>query len=421
MGSLFDLEAPLSPWQEDLDYLYQQMPQVHANMFKNITSDEWRDQLANLGERAADTMSDDEIIIELRKIVASIGASHTRVVLGYWPSYHSSESDEVVYRSSRKQLPYAFDTYPVKVRSFPDGFWVVASIPELSHLIGLRLVAINGTPAESVAEALSPLLPEVNSSYFRQNVPRLLLRPEILKYNGFLAGSMETEFIFEDQKEERYEVSLPRIVLDDSRLFVGFAKTTSISLPLYLQEPDRLYWTRWLPESKLFYLSYRECAEDPARAVSDFIDETLEEIGAYDIHLTVIDLRENSGGNWNLMHPLFSRMAWNSKINRPGRLFVVTGIETYSSAFQHMEFFDNWSNATVIGESPQARPYHGYGELGVLHLPNSGVTIYYSKYYNWDLFCGELDIYTPNEVVVLSAADYFAGRDPILEYITDGL
>ena len=421
MGSLFDLEAPLSPWQEDLDYLYQQMPQVHANMFKNITSDEWRDQLANLGERAADTMSDDEIIIELREIVASIGASHTYVVLGYWPSCHWAESGEIICRSSPKQLPYAFDTYPVRVRSFPDGFWVVASTPELSNLIGLRLVAINGTPTESVAEALKPLMPEVNSSYLRQNVPRLLLRPEILAYNGFVTGSTETEFIFENQKEEQYEASLPRVALDDSRMFVGFTETTSVSLPLYLQEPDRLYWTRWLPESRLFYLSYRKCAEDTAQTVSDFIDETQEKIAAYDIQVTVIDLRENSGGNWNLMHPLFSWMAWNSKINRSGRLFVVTGIKTYSSAFQHMEFFDTWTNATVIGESPQARPYHGYGELGILHLPNSGVAIYYSKYYNWDIFCGELDIYAPEEEVVLSASDYFANRDPIIDYIKDGL
>ena len=121
-----------------------------------------------------------------------------------------------------------------------------------------------------------------------------------------------------------------------------------------------------------------------------------------------------------LMHPLFRTMVWNRDINQPGRLFVISGIDTYSSAFGHVEYFANRSSAVIIGEAPSSKPFHGYGEARLFVLENSGIEIIYSTWYNYDFFQKEADTFHPDIIVRAKASDFFTGGDAVLDYILNG-
>ena len=413
---LFNIENP-TPWQEDLEEVYRKLPKDHANMFKYISSEDWRDQLHDLGVRAS-TMAEDDVIIDLMEIIASIGASHTGVMLDY--GYTCGPDESGVRVCEPYPLRYAFNIFPLALRSLLDGYWVTECTPDWIHLIGQRLVSINGTLVEEIAETLRPLLPEVNESYFRSNIGKLIIRPEILRHYGFSHLDQVDQFEFDHPQSGRIVETLEPVEISQADSFLRFSDAADVVLPLYLQEPDQIYWTRWLPESKLYYICYRKCTEDTDYPVSTFIDETLEEIASSTIDRIVIDLRENKGGSYMLMQPLFRRIVRDQSINKPGALFLVTGIDTFSSAVDHIQYFQRRSDAILIGESPASKPYHGYGELGALYLSNSGVRIIYSTYYNWDFFRVETDTIIPDIEVVTASADYFTGLDPVLlEYILD--
>lgn len=129
----------------------------------------------------------------------------------------------------------------------------------------------------------------------------------------------------------------------------------------------------------------------------------------------MIDLRRNGGGDSALLGPLIDGIRQRPAINRRGRLFVLIGRATYSSAQLNAHEFRKRTQAILVGEPTGQRP-NAYGEVRTFRLPHSGMEVQYStKYFRTD--DADPPSMMPDIEVALSYEDYAAGRDAVMEVV----
>jgi hypothetical protein len=70
--------ATAKKWQEDLRYLARELPKRHKDLFHAMTREQFEAAVKNLDERIPN-LSQEQIIVELQRIVAMIRDGHTRI------------------------------------------------------------------------------------------------------------------------------------------------------------------------------------------------------------------------------------------------------------------------------------------------------------------------------------------------------
>src|SRR5262249_39648776 len=114
-------------WREDLAVFANQAPNVHKNLFHAMTREQFDAAIQRLKDRVP-TLSRNQIIVELVRIVAQIGDGHSYVSL--------------------LEPPISFRRYPIKLYEFPDGIYVVAADPKYKAIVGGRVVEMGNTSFE---------------------------------------------------------------------------------------------------------------------------------------------------------------------------------------------------------------------------------------------------------------------------------
>ena len=110
-----------------------------------------------------------------------------------------------------------------------------------------------------------------------------------------------------------------------------------------------------------------------------------------------------------------NKLAAARQINRKGRLFVVLGRRTFSSAILNAIDLKKKTEAVFYGEPTGGKPNH-YGEIRTLTLPHLGLKVSYSTKY-FQFVEGDEPSLIPDVLVELALDDYLALRDPVLEAI----
>ena len=94
-------------------------------------------------------------------------------------------------------------------------------------------------------------------------------------------------------------------------------------------------------------------------------------------------------------------------------VYVLIGPRTFSSAQMAAVEFRHDLHATLVGEATGEK-LNGYGEIRVLKLPNSGLSMQYStKYFRLGQEDGSA--LEPDVKAAATLGDALAGRDPVLE------
>jgi C-terminal processing protease CtpA/Prc len=128
----------------------------------------------------------------------------------------------------------------------------------------------------------------------------------------------------------------------------------------------------------------------------------------------VLDVRFNGGGNEAILAPFIDAIKARQSLNTKGRLFVIIGRGTYSSALQNAITLRQETNAILVGEPTGGKPNH-YGEVRRFRLPNVGLQIQYSTRY-WLNYPGSDPLnLEPDMTTGVTLDDLLAGRDPALE------
>jgi hypothetical protein len=385
-------------WREDLRFMAAEMRARHKNLFHATTRDEFEAAVNKLHERIP-TLARHEIVVELMRLVASVGDGHTHMGMGQDPKL-------------------GFRRYPVRLYFFRDGLFVRGAAPEHARLAGARVLKIGNATADEAYRAVLAVTPRDNEMGARTVTPFLLVTPEILHALRLVEDMERARFVFE-VGDKPVEVEL-RPGAQESQAAWGVppgwtdARAADSPAPLWMKAPDNLFWFEHLKDERALYVQYNGVANKPDETVADFFRRVYAFAEANAVERLVIDVRNNGGGNNFLNRPIVVETIKSAKLNRRGHLFVITGRQTFSAAQNFVNEMEKYTNAIFVGEPTGARPNH-YGDAARIVLPHSGLTVRASTLWWQDVDPRDSRPWTPPQIsAALTSADYRANRDPAL-------
>lgn len=374
-------------WREDLKFLAVELPKRHKNLFFKITREQFDREIAKISE-AVPKLTDSEVKLALWRLAAMIGDAHTRI------QYSKEKS------------------YPVILYQFPDGVFAAATTEEYKIMLGAKLVKIGKIEVERAKEAVRSIIPVENESWFKQQFPNYLTDPEILYLLKLLPDRNEGDFTFRNRKGKQFSIKLRPISVKEQVKWVRPFDSPAGALPLFLRNPELFYWYEYLADSKTLYLNYRRCANMDSQPFKVFAEKLLKFMDENPVERMVIDLRQNGGGASTIFDPFISALSKRTDVNRAGRLFVLVGRGTFSSAYLNALRLKKETKAILVGEPTGQRP-NAYGEVRTMSLPQSKLLVLYSTKF-FKTMNDDPPSLAPDVLVERSSWDYGSGRDPVL-------
>lgn len=377
-------------WQRDIDYLAEELPKKHKNLFFKLSKEEFYKETNSLKQNL-NKMNDDEIKIEICKIMTSIGDAHTGANI-----------------SSEKM-------FPVDLYWFKDGVYVINTTEEYSKVKYSKLKKINDTDIQTVIRKLSDIIPHDNEAGIKSQMPYYIVMPTVLKTFHIIDNADMAKFTFQDKDGKSIEMDLK--TLDSNEVFnkILLRAKKGKDIPLYMKNVNSAYWFEYLKDSKTIYFKYNKCVEtDGEKLFDDYSKEIIHSINKEQVEKLIIDLRDNRGGDSRVLNKFIKEIS-KSKLNKEGSIFVIVGRETFSSAILNAITLKKNTKAIFVGEPTSGKPNH-YGEVKKFKLPNSQTTIRYStKYFN--NYDKDIPSFIPDKQIELSIDDYINNNDPIMDYI----
>lgn len=381
-------------WREDLDTLAEGLLEKHPNFYTKHTVEQFEDALADLDEKLV-TLDDQEIVMELSRLVAMGGDSHTGIGLGD-------------FAESMRQLPVEFVV-------LDDGVFIHTATNEHRELIGLELISINSVPIDEIIERVGELFGHenhwklINSGAWYARLTPSLASVGII--DRFDEQSVRIEIANGDETEQ---ITLTTVLSEqlDELGWVSFLESIN-PRPFMYQMRRGYYGSRFLEEHGVMYVAYnscREAADFPMDRFAEFITTKSDEL---DARRLIIDLRFNGGGDETVIWPLMKALEDFDRFQDKGDIVVLTSRYTYSSAMSNAHQFRDRCGAVLIGEPTGGKPNH-FGQLGSFTLPNSGLTVHHSTKY-FHKVEGDPDAVHPDVRIGVTADDFFNGKDPVLE------
>ncbi len=396
--------APLSAadWQSDLRFLQQTIHKDYPFLFKKTTAAEFDGEVEKLF-RAMPAMKDHERIAGLARIISSFKYGHTDI--------------------SWRQSPVKYHVAPVNFYWFSDGIYAEGADKEYASVVGAKLVKVEGVPVMKALDAVKPLVPVENDQYFKGYGLDFLLIPEALHAQGVTKELKKTvTYTFEkngkafDQTITGKEVfRLPRTYGYVSKNAGWVMARDTTATPHYLKDLEKIYYYEYLPASKTVYVRHSQIQDDPQEAIPAFYEKVFSFIEKNDVERLVLDVRLNGGGNNYKNKPIITGIIKSSKINVPGKLFVIIGRRTFSACQNLVNELSNYTNALFVGE-PTAENINFYGDNHRVDLPKSKIPVFLSFAWWQDKPQWEnADWLAPQLAVEMSFEDYRLNKDPVLE------
>jgi hypothetical protein len=377
-------------WRKDLRYLESELPARHLNAFFKVTPKDFHRAIDDL-DATLPSLRDPEIVVGMKRIVTMIGDPHT-------------------------DLDVDFSHFPMRLEWLTDGYYVIATTSVYRRTLRSRLTKIGDVDIEKAYLAITTVIPHDNAYWVRQKSAELLVAPAVLNALKILPQTDRAQFHFEDNNRNRFSLDLaPATTSIDPDDWLQAPDRTKVTLPLYLRKLNVYYWMNELRNAQTLYFQYNRCEEMESLPFDKFTEQLFNLADSSSIKRLIIDLRYNSGGNSGILWPFIVELKNRPSLNQKGHLFVIIGSSTYSSGVLNAAELREQTNAILVGEPTGARP-NMYGEYKHFSLPNSGISVSYSTK-RFTRVKGDPPALAPDILVRVTAADYFAGRDPVLEKI----
>jgi uncharacterized protein (TIGR03437 family) len=408
----FAQAPPPGPAQfsQDLAFVAHDLPQLHPNLFFNVSRAEFDAGVRQL-ESEAPRLSPEQFYARLSALIALARDGHTSIYL----------------ESAQAQLA-GFVTLPIEFRWFADGIHVTAAASGRTALLRARLVHINGVPVAEVAERLKSVIPHENEYFFRYRAPSFLRNAGVLRGLGLTPLTGPIRFGLRLETGEETAVDL----LPGPASLIQAVDAREGYLPAWMTRSNEYYWSEYWSHAKALYVRWNSLRPMPSRPPDQFAAETLALLDRNPVETVILDFRGNLGGDSSLMMPLIVGLALRIEALRADPNFRIYGLAdggTYSSGLFGIEFLalasplPEWGplppgvamiRATIAGEPTGGKPAH-FGETRNFTLPGSKIMGQYSTRY-WPLWPGipDRDAYYPDLPVELRSTDFFARHDPVL-------
>jgi hypothetical protein len=396
-------------WQADVRYLLNEIKRVHPgrdSTWPAIT------QAANRLIADAPTLSYDEFVLRVQRLLTLAGSGHTVVAL------------EGIERWNR--------TLPVNFEALSDSLYIVAADSAYADLVGARILQIGGTPVNIALARLDSLMSADNRFGVIRARARWLRWPQVSAGLGLAPNDSTAQFLVETlhggQKVATIRARANRygdfsggppgytLIPGAPNWITLDSLTPSVPLPLSRRDLRTPQWFSYIPESRTVYFGFNSVVDGPDETLAQFAARLLRFVDSARVERLIVDLRSNNGGNSLLLPPLIDGIA-ASRVNRPGGLYVLIGPYTFSAGMNAATFLERRTQAIFVGEPTPSSP-NWVGESNNFFLPYSRVTLSVSDVYwqnSWPF--DQRKWIAPSVFLPPTAAMRIARRDAALEAI----
>ncbi len=399
--------ATLAPaeWREDLKVAMQKIRDTHPAPYRRCKADSLEAAARRL-ERIIPELNDDQVVVELMRLVSKIQDGQTMVIP--WKSKVAGGS-----------------FFPLRFQHFSDGLFITEAPKEHAALAGAKVLQVGSVRAEDAFDRVSGLLGYDNSFARLYRGTMALVTPSILHGAGLTRERDTLEVTVRTRQGARRTEQVEAVADESGAEWLWkdeglpvpesvSAVDTSAGFPVSRLR-DKAYWFTYLPDQKILYMQFNAVKNEREEPFDRFCERMWQEVDAKDVEKFILDVRHNDGGMNHILNPLLHGVIKRDSINRQGRFLMLTGRMTSGAAVDCQTFFEDHTNVLFVGEPSGASPNHADDPARYV-LPQSGLGLHVSKFFwntssPWDKRAGIL----PQIPVTVSSTDYFAGRDPVYE------
>jgi hypothetical protein len=384
-------DATVAAARADLDMYLERLETIHPQPFHGIDRDVFVGELDEL-KAALPDLSAEQAMVELMRTTALL-----------------SRAGRDGHQIALPLPEHGGMLLPMRAFEFADGLFVTASHPSADPLVGARVTALNGHSIQEVLDALEPLVPRDGPATVANFRPVFMSRVDVLRGLGLIGTESTVPLTVELDGAER-TVSLEPISFDEYRDWAGDLGV--FRLPS--ADDDPTFSVEELARSHALYIRYSQVQRIPVEDLA-----TIRARGAApDVERVVLDLRQNPGGD-NHSYPALLSALQAEGVDVPGRLFVLTDHTTFSAASNLASEIERTTDAIFAGD-PMGGGINFWDDVSFVRLNDwpipmqVGVSTRY-----WEMGVPDDPRLTiePDLAIPLTAADYFAGRDAVLEAV----
>jgi hypothetical protein len=393
--------AKVIDWDADLNLIKVELPKNHFNLYHLKSEKDFFDGIDQIVQEK-NKLLDLDIAIKLQQLIASFGDSHTMV---NWAQF--ADNNKIL---------------PLNLMWFKDGLFVISTTEENHSILGTKILKINGQPLAVIADSLNTLMTVDNTAVVKNSLPKLITYVQLLQHFGFIKTDA-IDLLLENQTGELLNYAIKPVVVNKQNV----RSLIPDSIALCYKTRKSLFTDSILRKDNTYYIQYNKCASrefppegfkgnpEQLPSFTDFKKKVIETINGHDFEKVIFDIRFNNGGNSAPGTELIRELSAIKSINQKGKLYVIIGRQTFSSAIINAIDFKNMTPAIFVGEETSGKPNH-YGEIKQLKLSNSGLKIYYSTKY-FQILTQDLKTITPDQIIETSFKDFKKGTDPVYDWI----
>lgn len=383
-------------WRADIDALLDARDHVHPDGWHGLNRDEWV-AAADAARARIPGETEDQALVELVRLAAM-------------PSWNGRDGHSGIFPF----IPGSGTrVYPVRWWRFSDGLVITAARAPYEDLVGSRVEAVGGKPIADVLALVEPLAPRDNPSNLLAYGPLYLRGSELLAGLGVIDAVGPATFTLVARDGSRRDVAIDPITPEEDVAWTGGDPPR---LPprdaFWLRDQAKTLWWTYLADTRTLFIQFNVVDG----GVTDLTDEIVARAKQPGVDRVVVDLRHNGGGDNTTLGPIDFALR-EPEIDRPGRLFVLFGRGTFSAAANFATDLEHETGAIFAGEAMGGSP-NLYGDAHGIDLPYGRQAVYMATRY-WERSTPDDQRITiePSIKVGFSSADYFAGRDPVLEAV----
>jgi hypothetical protein len=397
LNILFAQTADKIDWQEYLNIYRSSLEEKHIHLYHSVTKEEFTEEWNAIYDSVG-TLGDFDIILKLMRLTRQVNDGHTAVSLRNVPIHR----------------------FPMEVKYIDNGWRVIKACKAHQDLLKLTLVAIDDVPIEKIASKVAKVAQFVENKYSQivrtgsyMNISELLFALDITQ-NEQKAG-----FTFLDPNNKEVKITMEAIdeasyhkTTDFVHASSGVPKITKPNNPKF-----SYLWYAPIKDTKAVYINFESYPTFEDMQV--FGEELVGYISDKQIKQVAIDMRNNGGGDLYVGVVLAYALNLADSIDWENGVYVLTSNQTFSAGTSNAALFKQLLNAKIVGQPTGSYP-NGYQDMDSFTLPNSKLTITYSKRL-FRLSNQENIALQPDTVINETLKDLFEGTDTVLKELIKGL
>jgi hypothetical protein len=388
--------TPAATASGDLDLLLTRLESTHPEPFHGISREDFVAALDDLRHRLPD-LTANQAVVEVSRVVAMLSAE-------------GRDGHQFAVVADGHEAPML----PLRVYEFADGVYVTAATEPYADLVGTRITAIADHPITDVLAAIEPLVPRDGPATVADFRPSFLLRTDILDGLG-IADPASVDVTVDGPDGER-TVAVTPVDFPD---YTGWAGAYgAIRLPeradtTYLADESTIFTSQRMASAGTLYVRYAEVRQPEPAALAAAREDASDPA----MRRLVLDLRQNPGGDNHNNAALLGLLTTFRSAHPTAPIVVITDRVTFSAAANLATDAERQFAPVFVGE-PMGGGLNFWNDVTWVELVNLPVPMRVgvsTRYWERSTPDDPRLTIDPDVAIPVSAADYFAGRDPALE------